>query len=202
LRIKSLAKTKHRYATILADPPWRYGRNQTVSKGERSMFDRQLPYTSMSLSDICILPIERLSAEDAILWLWTTNAMLQEGLDVVDAWGFKYVGVRTWVKPRVGIGYWLRGQTEQLLMGIRGKPNRQDHYNPAAVNRGISTLLMAPAGKHSAKPPESYRDIERMSKPPRLELFARRPRHGWDSWGLEARGMNKGLERDIRRHLD
>ena len=201
MRIKSLAQTKRRYATILADPPWRYSRNQTATKGERSMFDRQLPYTSMPLADICLLPVERIAAEDSMLWLWATNALLQEGLDVMDAWGFKYVGLRTWAKPKVGIGYWLRGQTEQLLLGIRGKPNRQEHYNPAKVNYGITTLLLAPAGKHSAKPPESYRDIERMSKPPRIELFARRERKGWDSWGNEAKELDKELEHDVRRYL-
>jgi len=201
MRIKNLAKTKRRYATILADPPWSYGRNQTEWERERSMFDRQLPYISMSLADICMLPVERLAADDAILWLWTTNAMLQEGLDVMDAWGFKYVGVRTWVKPKIGIGYWMRGQTEQLLMGIRGKPNRQKHYDPAQVNFGISTLLVAPAGAHSTKPPESYRDIEKQGKPPRIELFARRPRHGWDSWGNEAKEPSKEFARDARRHL-
>lgn len=165
------------------------------------MFDRQLPYTSMSTADICALPIERLAQDDAMLWLWVTNSLLPDGLRVMKAWGFKFVGVRTWVKPRVGIGYWLRGQTEQLLLGIRGKPNRQKHYDPAAVNCGVSTLLAAPAGKHSAKPPESYRDIEKQSKPPRIELFARRARKGWDSWGNEAREIDKELERDMRRHL-
>lgn len=166
------------------------------------MFDRELPYTSMSLADICMLPIERLANEDAMLWLWTTNAMLQEGLDVMDAWGFKYVGVRTWAKSKMGIGYWLRGQTEQLLLGVRGKPNAQDHYNPAAVNKGISTLLMAPVGKHSVKPPESYRDIEKMSKPPRLELFARRRRDGWDRWGLQAPDEDgKVLANEYAKHL-
>ena len=202
MRIKNLAKTKRRYATILADPPWSYyGNREKTSDQELNMWRRKYPYGSMKLSEIQKLPVERIAAEDAILWLWTTNAMLQEGLDVLDAWGFKYVGVRTWVKPKIGIGYWLRGQTEQLLLGIHGKPNRQKHYNPAAINKGISTLLAAPTNAHSSKPPESYRDIERMSKPPRIELFARRAREGWDSWGREAKGMDMRLERDIEKYL-
>lgn len=201
MAVVDIYTTKRRYATILADPPWRYNRNQTDWKGERSVFDRVLPYRSMPTTEILALPIERLAERSSMLWLWVTNAHLHEGLHTLKRWGFRYVGMRTWAKPHYGTGFWLRGQTEHLMLGVRGQPNRNKQYQPNAVNHGISTLLSAPTGQHSSKPPESYRDIERMSKEPRIELFARRARPGWDSWGLEAKEINKKLERDVRRYL-
>jgi len=201
MAVVNIYRTKRRYATILADPPWRYDRNQTESKGERSFMDRLLPYTSMTTDEIAALPISRICAGHATLWLWTTNAHIHEALHVMETWGLKYRGMRTWLKPHIGTGFWLRGQTEHLLLGTRGNPLRAKQYDPQSANKGVSTALLAPAGKHSSKPPESYRDIERMSKEPRIELFARRPRKGWDSWGNEAKEIDKKLERDIRRLL-
>lgn len=167
------------------------------------MWRRRQPYASMTLDAIQALPVARVAADDAMLWLWTTNAHFHDALHTMEMWGFEYKTVRTWFKPNLGMGFWLRGQTEHLLLGTRGAPTggRERKHAYAIPGNNISTALIAPVGKHSAKPPESYRDIERLSKPPRIELFARRARKGWDSWGNEARDVDRKLERDIRRHL-
>ncbi len=166
------------------------------------MWRRKQPYGSMKLEDIFKLPVERIAAEDAMLWLWTTNAHIHDALHVMEEWGFTYKTKRTWFKPKFGMGFWLRGQTEELLLGTRGAPTRGGAKRASAIEgHNIPTALIAPAGKHSAKPPESYRDIERLSKPPRIELFARRARKGWDSWGNEAKELDKELERDVDKYL-
>ena len=202
LRIKNLVKTKRRYATILADPPWRFEVNKRETDSEVLLWDRKLPYVSMEAVDIEALPVGRLADKDAMLWLWSTGVHIHEALHVMKAWGFNYRTMRIWVKPRIGTGYWFRGQHEILLLGIRGRPSRgRKNHMSAIAGNNISTVFSAPTSKHSAKPPESYRDIERLSKPPRIELFARRARRGWDSWGDEAKEIDKELERDVRRYL-
>lgn len=106
--------------------------------------------------------------------------------------------MRTWVKaaPNTGsgMGVWFWGQTEHLILATRGRPYRPKHPT-------VGTLLAVPKLPHSQKPRQSYQDIEGMSEEPRIELFARRARKGWDSWGNEAREIDKKLERDMRRHL-
>jgi N6-adenosine-specific RNA methylase IME4 len=137
----------------------------------------------MSVGEICALPVKQLVAEDAHLWLWVTNSTIHAGRQVMDAWGFSYRSILTWIKPRFGLGQYLRSQTEHLLLGVRG-------HAPIGF-RGQGSWFYAPVQEHSHKPEEQYAIIERCSPGPYLELFARRRRSGWDAWGNE-------IESDVR----
>src|ERR1035438_4610347 len=98
------------FQVIVADPPWQYESGNS------------LPYPTMAIEDIKAMPIRDIADENAILWLWTTNAHLRVAFGVVESWGFEYKTLLTWVKNRMGTGEWLRGQTEHCLLAIRGKP--------------------------------------------------------------------------------
>lgn len=118
--------------------------------------------------------------ENAHLYLWATNNFLRAGLDVMKAWGFQYKTTITWVKDRMGLGQYFRGQSEHCLFGVRG-------VLPYKILDGKRvqgvTAFFAPRTAHSTKPEEMRRMIERVSYAPRLELFARRQVLGWDVWG-------------------
>jgi ParB-like chromosome segregation protein Spo0J len=98
------------FQVIVADPPWRYESGN------------ELPYPTMTLDDIKAMPVESIAADNALLWLWTTNAHLRVAFDVTESWGFEYKSLLTWVKDRMGTGEWLRGRTEHCLLATRGKP--------------------------------------------------------------------------------
>lgn len=157
------------YKTILADPPWKYGKGWGWGAGEY--------YKLMTVQDICSLCVP--SDNNAHLYLWCPNGMIGPALDVMKAWGFIQKTIITWCKPNSIFGYYFKGQTEQLLFGIKGKlpPN----------SRKETTRLNAPNGKHSQKPDETYNKIEAVSPGPYLELFARNKREGWDVWGNEVK---------------
>jgi N6-adenosine-specific RNA methylase IME4 len=157
------------FATVLADPPWEHQ--------QRGQLGAEQHYALMPLSHIAALPLRRHLADDAHLWLWVTNASLWAGKQVMEAWGFHYRSILTWIKPRFGLGQYLRNQTEHLLFGIRG--------NAPIRFRSQWSWLYAPVQAHSHKPEEQYAVIERCSPGPYLELFARRPRPGWTVWGNE-----------------
>jgi N6-adenosine-specific RNA methylase IME4 len=157
------------FRTILADPPW-----DIQQRGTRSP-DRYYPL--MSCERIAGLRVDRLCADEAHLWLWVTNASLQAGQSVMESWGFTYRSCLTWIKPRFGLGQYLRNQTEHLLLGSKGKA--------PVLFRGQGTWFYAPVQEHSHKPEEQYAIIERCSPGPYLELFARRKRPGWAAWGNE-----------------
>jgi N6-adenosine-specific RNA methylase IME4 len=163
------ATTSKRYRTLLADPAWK--QNAGGFRGSNRYYDL------MSVEDICALPVGRLAAPDAHLWLWVTNGTLFAGQQVIEAWGFTYKSCLTWVKPRFGLGIYLRSQTEHLLFAVRGRA-------PIRCKRQ-GTWMHAPVLEHSRKPDEQYAVIERCSPGPYLELFARRRRAGWDAWGKE-----------------
>lgn len=131
-----------------------------------------------SVDWIASLPVRDLAARDSNLFLWTTNAFLAEGVEVLKAWGFRYITVLTWCKPAMGVGKAFRNNTEHCLFGRRGNiPWHGPHT--------VGTWFIWPRGAHSAKP-EAFQDlIEQVSPPPYLELFARRQRLGWDVWGNE-----------------
>ena len=160
-------------------------------------------YPTMSIEEITALPVDRLALPDCELWFWSTNSFIHEALHIIEAWGFAYKTKRTWIKRRQGTGVWLRGQTEDLLIAIRGRPRRpildagrrQKRITPSSF---IVSRAVLP---HSRKPRESYEDIERVSGEPRLELFARRARAGWDSWGYEAKELDLDLADDINEHV-
>jgi len=162
------------YDIILADPPWRY------SHGAANRGKAEMHYPTMELDEIINLPIQEHVADDAALFLWATNPFLPDALKVMGAWCFRYVTNICWVKQRFGTGWYVRGQHELLLIGVRGRIGV-----PADEDRPPS-VIHAPAGRHSEKPAEVYDVVEGMYPRRRyLELFARRTRPGWASWGDE-----------------
>jgi N6-adenosine-specific RNA methylase IME4 len=178
---------RQRYATVLADPPWLERGGGQVKRGA----DRHYPL--MSTAGICKLPVNRLAADDAHLYLWVTNNFLPDGLTVMDAWGFRYVTCITWGKVadgkiQTGLGQYFRGATEQLLFGVRGSLPYRVHPpdSPNAGKRAQGrTLVLEPRGEHSAKPERFRSIIETVSPGPYVELFARREVPGWARWGNE-----------------
>ncbi len=162
------------YAVIAADPPWLYDDALDGSDAVRG----GCPYPGMPLADICALKPP--AAEDCILWLWTTNAFIADGsaAAVVKAWGFQSKTVLTWIKPKMGVGRWLRNITEHCILAVRGSP-KVDLGNQ-------TTMLVAPVGEHSAKPDLFYRMVEKLCpSPSRIEMFARTDRPGWVTSGAE-----------------
>lgn len=157
-------KTKKKYQVILADPPYKYGKGWGWGAGEY--------YSLMSIEQIKNLKIP--TDNNAHLYLWTPNALIPEALDIMKSWGFTYKTCITWAKHRSIFGFYFKGQTEQLLFGVKGKMPPKD--------RKQTTLLMAKNGRHSQKPIEAYDLIEKVSGKG-LELFARKKRDGWDVIG-------------------
>jgi N6-adenosine-specific RNA methylase IME4/ParB-like chromosome segregation protein Spo0J len=173
--VAPLEKTSRQYPIILADPPWLYEHVETESRAIENH------YPTMTLDDICALPVNALALGDAILFMWATSPKLAEAIRVVEAWGFTYRTCAVWVKDKIGMGYYFRQQHELILVGVKGGPPM-----PAPPDRP-SSVIEAPRGAHSAKPEAVYELIERMYPTwPRIELFARSPREGWDSWGNQA----------------
>jgi len=177
------------YRTILIDPPWPYEQKLDV---EKTRGGAQKHYESLTLEEIESLHPEQFANDDCQLWLWVTNTHLPFFSRLLDAWKFEYRTMRTWVKGRVerdrliihfGLGYWLRGATEHLILATRGNPRSKFDGPHGATGGNISTVILASREEHSKKPEESYVDIERMSNEPRLELFARKKRNGWTTWG-------------------
>lgn len=168
------------YATIVADPPWPDEHKLTgVTRVSRQKRDRGIDaqYSTMTLDEIRDLPVADIAADDAHLYLWTTNLHLPVTFAVMDAWGFTYKALITWVKRgHLGLGYHWRNQTEHALFGVRGSLRTLD--------RGQVNYVEAHKSGHSRKPQAFMDIVERMSPGPYLELFAREPRIGWDSWGL------------------
>lgn len=179
--LAQLAKSK-KFQTILADPPWRFTNRTGKVAPEHRRLGR---YGTMSLNDICALPIAEVSVEPAHLYLWVPNALLPEGLQVMAAWGFQYKSNIVWHKIRKdggpdgrGVGFYFRNTTELILFGVRGKKART-----LAPGRRQVNILKTRKREHSRKPDELYDIIEACSRGPFLELFARGQRPGWTSWG-------------------
>jgi N6-adenosine-specific RNA methylase IME4 len=160
---------KSLYGAVTADPPW-----DIEQKGARGAIKH---YGLMSLDQIKAMPVADLVKENAHCWLWVTNAVLRRGYDVLEAWGFTPRSVFTWIKPRMGLGVYLRNATEHVLLGTRGKA--------PVLFKAQPNWLFAPRQDHSHKPEEFHKIVERVSPGPYLELFARRRQPGWDVWGNE-----------------
>ncbi len=129
----------------------------------------------MELDGIKAMAVRDIADENAILWLWTTNAHLRIAFDVVEAWGFEYKSILTWVKDRMGTGEWLRGQTEHCMLATRGKP--------VFLNGNHTTVLEAARREHSRKPEAFYVLVEETSPGRKVELFCRQRRSGWAVFG-------------------
>ena len=168
-----------RYRTIVADPPWPEHGGGRIKRGA----DRHYPL--MNVREIAALGSwvrERTHPEGCHIYLWATNNYLADALGVMTAWGFRYITCITWAKEGApGLGQYYRGKTEHCLFGIRG----QLPYRTLADGKRAqgTTLIMAPRGRHSEKPEDLQEMAERVSHGPYLEMFARRQRPGWDTWG-------------------
>lgn len=166
-----------KYATIVADPPWQFSSAATKA-------DARKHYTTMPLHDICGLPVERACENDAHLWLWGINGMMEEAYRVVRAWGFYPVTLVTWCKKQPGVGHYLRNNTEHCIFATRGRP-----MVPEA--KPLATWFVWPRAEHSRKPDAFYDLVEQVSPGPYMEMFSRRSRFGWDDWGDQALGTAK-----------
>lgn len=176
---------KSRFKTILADPPWQF-QNSTGKVAPEHR--RLMRYGTMSLDDIKAMPVAGLCEATAHLYLWVPNALLPEGIEVLNAWGFKYKSNIIWHKIRKdggsdgrGVGFYFRNVTEMLLFGVRGPNARTLPPGRSQVN-----MLQTRKREHSRKPDEQYQLIESCSPGPYLELFARGVRQGWRCWGNQA----------------
>lgn len=174
-----------KFGTILADPPWQFQNRTGKVAPEHKRLNR---YGTMQLDEICALPVEDIAADPAHLYLWVPNAMLPEGLQVMQAWGFRYVSNIIWEKVRKdggpdgrGVGFYFRNVTEILLFGVRGKNARTLQPGRSQVN-----IIRSRKREHSRKPDEQYPIIEECSWGPRIELFSRGARKGWTVWGNQA----------------
>lgn len=174
-----------RFGTILADPPWRFANRTGKMAPEHRRLSR---YGTMDLEEIKALPVSQVAGDPAHLYLWVPNALLTEGLQVMEAWGFIYKTNLIWHKIRKdggpdgrGVGFYFRNVTEVVLFGIRGKGART-----LAAGRRQVNFLATRKREHSRKPDELYNIIEACSSGPRLEMFARGSRDEWRAWGNEA----------------
>jgi len=174
-----------KFATILADPPWQFQNRTGKMAPEHKRLAR---YDTMPFEGISALPVAKLVAEPAHLYLWVPNALLLEGLTVMKAWGFEYKTNIVWHKVRKdggpdgrGVGFYFRNVTELVLFGVRGKNART-----LAAGRRQVNIIRSTKREHSRKPDELYDIIEACSPKPRLELFARGTRPGWSVWGNQA----------------
>ena len=176
---------KRRFGTILADPPWQFANKTGKIAPEHKRLSR---YGTMMLAEIAALPVEQLAAPTAHLYRWCPNALLPDGLAVMQAWGFSYKSNIVWHKVRKdggsdgrGVGFYFRNVTELILFGVRGRNART-----LAPGRRQVNLLATRKREHSRKPDEQYEIIEACSPAPYLELFARGIRKGWVTWGDQA----------------
>lgn len=179
-----------RFTTILADPPWQFlNRTGKVAPEHR----RLSRYGTMSLAEIAALPVRKIASPTAHLYLWVPNALLPQGLEVMQAWGFTYKSNIVWHKVRKdggsdgrGVGFYFRNVTELILFGTLGRNARTLPPGRRQVN-----YLATRKREHSRKPDEQYDIIEECSPGPYLEMFARGQRPGWKVWGNEANGQYK-----------
>lgn len=183
-----------KYKVIYADPPWQF--EAWSHRGEGKGASQH--YDCMSLADICALPVAEIAEDDAALFIWVVQPQLPEAMKLIEAWGFKFKTVafawikmpKSWegdgqlsmmprIKPRMGLGYHTRSGMEQCWLAIRGKGYKRQ-------KQGVEQVLFSPLREHSRKPDEIAARIEALvGNVPRIELFARQNRPGWDAWGNE-----------------
>lgn len=171
-----------KYSIIYADPPWTY---KTYSgKGKKRSAERH--YSCMTKEEIQSLPVQNIAADDCVLFLWVTFPTLEEGLELIQKWGFTYKTCAfNWVKRNRksdgwfwGLGYWTRSNSEICLLATKGHPKR--------ISKSVHQVCDARIMEHSRKPSEVRdRIVELLGDVPRIELFARERVDGWDAWGDE-----------------
>jgi N6-adenosine-specific RNA methylase IME4 len=158
------------YDVIVVDPPWNYGTNYDP-EGRRCAS----PYPELSIEEIKAIKLPL--AENAIVWLWATNAFLHDAFHILEAWGLEPKTILTWVKDRMGLGDWLRGKTEHCILAIKGKPIKY------LTNQ--TTVLFGESREHSRKPEEFYQLVDSLCYGRKLDYFGREKREGWDVYGTQ-----------------
>jgi N6-adenosine-specific RNA methylase IME4 len=178
------ANIRGTFGTILIDPPWRFTNRTGKMAPEHKRLRR---YPTMSFDEIAALPVTGLAAPQSHLYLWCPNALLAEGLRIMQAWGFTYKTNLVWYKIRKdggpdgrGVGFYFRNVTELLLFGVKGKLRTKQ------AGRKQVNILLSRKQEHSWKPEQQYEIIEACSPGPYIELFARRKRTAWTCWGDQA----------------
>jgi len=163
---------KGKFGVIYADPPWRY----EFAKAQSRQIENHYP--TMTLDEICALPVQDFASPDCVLFLWATSPKLADAFTVLGAWGFTYRTCAVWAKPQIGMGFYFRQQHELLLVATQGSPP------PALECARPGSVHTESRGRHSRKP-DWFRDkiAEMYPHVPRIELFAREQREGWESWG-------------------
>lgn len=176
------------YQTILADPPWRFTNRTGKVAPEHKRLNR---YDTLSLEEIMEIPVSRVSGTNSHLYLWVPNALLIEGIKVLEAWGYKYKSNLVWHKVRKdggpdgrGVGFYFRNTTELILFGTKGR------MRTLSPGRSQVNIIRTQKQEHSRKPDELYDIIEKCSPGPFLEIFARGSRKGWDTFGNQADEYN------------
>jgi N6-adenosine-specific RNA methylase IME4 len=174
------------WGVVLADPPWRFQDTATRAAAARH-------YATMTVEEIALLPVDQVVAKSSVLALWFPDTHLFAALTVAKAWGFTYRHIYAWTKQnggrlQIGLGHRMRKCHELALICDRGRPLILDH--------GVPSACIAPRGRHSEKPPDLHRALERLVRGPRLELFARAARPGWTAWGNEAPVVRPQLEEE------
>lgn len=168
--LDEIAASGNKFGCIYADPPWDYD-----NQGTRAATGNH--YGTMSIDELCDMPVADFAADDAHLHLWTTNAFIFDCQRIMEAWGFTYKSMLVWVKPDMGIGNYWRVQHEFLLLGVRGSTPFRDKNLPSWIEHKRLG--------HSTKPHVFREAVEKVSPGPRIELFARNDHPGWVSWGNE-----------------
>lgn len=175
--------TTNKYNILYADPAWTFKTYSAKGKEKKSA---ELHYPCMAKEDIQALPIPKICANDCILFIWVTFPCLEEGLELIKAWGFTYKTCGfTWVKRNRkcdswfwGLGYWTRSNSEICLLATKGHPKRK--------SKSVHSVCDARIMEHSKKPDEIRdRIVALCGDLPRIELFARQATEGWDYWGNE-----------------
>lgn len=183
LAVAELRRRKEaiRYGAILADPPWKFEAYSNKGITTRSA---ESHYRTEAVTSLRDLPVADWAAKDCTLFMWVVDSHLDQGIELMRAWGFDYKTIAfVWVKtakngqPRMSMGLWTRKMSEVCLLGTRGKPVRQ--------GRGVRQVIMAPRREHSRKPDEQYERIQSLVSGPYLEMFARQAYPGWHQWGNE-----------------
>jgi N6-adenosine-specific RNA methylase IME4 len=181
---------KKHFKVIYADPPWQF--HAWSHRGEDRGASQH--YDCMNMADLCALPVTDIAQDDAALFMWVVQPQLPEAMDLIKAWGFTFKTVafcwvkmpKTWrgdgfgepdLKPRMGLGYHTRSGMEQCWLAVRGKGYER-------ASQGIEQVIHYPIREHSRKPDEIAERIESLvGDVPRIELFARERRNGWEAWG-------------------
>jgi len=164
----SVSSVEGEFDVIVIDPPWPYG-TRYDPHGRRAAN----PYPEMSLEEIETIKIP--STSDCVLWMWTTHKFMRHSFKILDSWGFRDVAILTWVKNRIGLGSWLRSQSEFCIMAIKGSPTIK------LTNQ--TTVISGEAREHSRKPNSFYSMVDGLCIGRKLDYFSREQRQGWASFG-------------------